>query len=63
MADKFIPIKTSKDGDVWQIYKLDYAVPEEDSWMYRRYDDEGIIIYKSYEACKRKVDLLNNEYV
>ena len=56
--DEFICVKTGLSPDIWMIYKYDYPM-EDNQYMYRRYDDEGVIMYKSYEAVKKKVDELN----
>lgn len=60
MPEKFICVNTSRDPNTsaYQIYKFDKQI-NKDLYNYLRYDDEGIIIYKTEKACQDKCDKLN----
>lgn len=58
MAEEYIVLNIRRTG--WQIYKRGEQV-NEDTWMYYRYDDEGVKFYKTEEAAERKARELNTQ--
>lgn len=55
--DKFIVFQTSQK--TWQIYKFKEDSSNKEGFTYCRWDDDGLILYTNYEACKAKVKELN----